>query len=57
MGAGPDLMGWTSPYPFVIDSLAEKGLINSRAFSLDLRGFDSERGRFTPFVLVQLDWV
>jgi hypothetical protein len=32
----------------VIDSLADQGLTNSRAFSMDLRGFDSARGRFKP---------
>ncbi|KAK4450238.1 peptidase A1 [Podospora aff. communis PSN243] len=44
MGAGPALGGWASPYPFVIDSLAQQGVINSRAFSMDLRGFDSAAG-------------
>jgi len=44
MGAGPDLLGWTSPYPYVIDSLASQGTTNSRAFSMDLRGFDSDVG-------------
>ncbi|KAL7945577.1 acid protease [Trichoderma barbatum] len=44
LGAGPDLSGWTSPYPFVIDNLATQGLIKSRAFSLDIRGLDSDRG-------------
>ncbi|KAK0653146.1 aspartic peptidase domain-containing protein, partial [Cercophora newfieldiana] len=45
MGAGPDLGGWTSsPYPLVIDSLASQQLINSRAFSMDLRGFTSDQG-------------
>jgi hypothetical protein len=44
MGAGPDLGGWKSPYPLVIDSLAQQGITNSRAFSMDLRGFDSARG-------------
>ncbi|KAL2018656.1 hypothetical protein VTK56DRAFT_491 [Thermocarpiscus australiensis] len=44
LGTGPSLTGWESEYPFVIDSLAKQGLTNSRAFSLDLRGFDSNRG-------------
>ena len=44
MGAGPELSGWISPYPLPMDSLAQQGLINSRAFSLDLRGFDSPDG-------------
>jgi hypothetical protein len=44
MGAGPDLGGWDSPYPYVIDSLAQQGYINSRAFSMDLKGIDSTAG-------------
>ncbi|KAL7937143.1 acid protease [Trichoderma chlorosporum] len=47
LGAGPDLSGWTSPYPFVIDNLAKQGFIKSRAFSLDIRGLDSDRGSVT----------
>ncbi|KAL6878962.1 aspartic peptidase domain-containing protein [Trichoderma novae-zelandiae] len=47
LGAGPDLSGWTSPYPFVIDNLAKQGFIQSRAFSLDIRGLDSDRGSVT----------
>jgi hypothetical protein len=49
MGAGPDLEGWDSAYPLVIDSLAEQGLTNSRAFSMDLRGLDSARGECGRF--------
>lgn len=45
MGAGPSLEGWENSYPLVVDSLAQQGLTNSRAFSMDLRGFDSARGR------------
>ncbi|KOS21279.1 putative aspartic-type endopeptidase opsB [Escovopsis weberi] len=44
LGAGPSLEGWTSPYPFVIDTMAQQGLIQSRAFSLDIREFGSSRG-------------
>ncbi|KAL2139257.1 hypothetical protein VTI28DRAFT_5444 [Corynascus sepedonium] len=44
MGAGPDLNGWDSGYPLVVDSLAEQGFTNSRAFSMDLKGLDSARG-------------
>ncbi|KAH7318373.1 aspartic peptidase domain-containing protein [Stachybotrys elegans] len=44
MGAGPDLSGWDSPYPLIIDSLVQQGFINSRAFSLDLRALSSDRG-------------
>ncbi|KAL5090968.1 hypothetical protein Trisim1_003932 [Trichoderma cf. simile WF8] len=47
LGAGPDLSGWKSPYPFVIDNLATQGFIKSRAFSLDIRGLDSDRGSVT----------
>lgn len=47
MGAGPDLAGWDSPHPFVIDNLFTQGLINSRVFSLDLRSIESDRGK-TP---------
>jgi hypothetical protein len=44
MGAGPSLDGWDNDYLLPIDSLADQGFINSRAFSMDLRGFDSDRG-------------
>lgn len=44
LGAGPSLKGWNSPYPFVIDSMAQQGLIKSRAFSLDIRTIGSDRG-------------
>jgi hypothetical protein len=43
-GAGPDIRSFDSPYPMVIDNLATQGLISSRAFSLDLRSIDSDRG-------------
>lgn len=44
MGASPDLTGWDSPYPLIIDSLATQGFTNSRAFSMDLRPVDDEQG-------------
>ena len=44
MGAGPELDGWDSSYPLIIDSLAKQGFTNSRAFSMDLRGFSSAKG-------------
>lgn len=45
MGAGPDLRGFdAAPYPMVIDSLAQQGIINARAFSVDLRSVDNPRG-------------
>lgn len=44
MGAGPNLRDWESPYPLLIDSLAQQGKTNSRAFSVDLRGVENARG-------------
>ncbi|KAM0433491.1 hypothetical protein ACHAPT_004371 [Fusarium lateritium] len=44
MGVAPDLDGWNAPYPLVIDSMAQQKLIQSRAFSLDIRTADSDRG-------------
>ncbi|OAA72543.1 Peptidase A1 [Cordyceps fumosorosea ARSEF 2679] len=44
MGVGPNLRGWTSPYPYILDNLFTQKFINSRAFSLDLRQVTSERG-------------
>ncbi|XWW92354.1 hypothetical protein V2A60_000277 [Cordyceps javanica] len=45
MGAGPDLRGFdAAPYPMVVDSLAQQGIINARAFSVDLRSVDNPRG-------------
>ena len=43
MGVGPFVNGVVR-YPLVLDSLATQGVINSRAFSLDLRGVDSPDG-------------
>ncbi|KAM6485614.1 acid protease [Trichoderma sp. SZMC 28011] len=43
-GAGPDLRGWDDPYPTVINTLAQQGFTNSRAYSLDLRSIESQRG-------------
>ncbi|KAM4056345.1 eukaryotic aspartyl protease [Hirsutella rhossiliensis] len=44
LGAGPNLDGWNSHYPTVIDNLATQGFTNSRAFSLDIRSIESKRG-------------
>ncbi|OAQ64839.1 secreted aspartic proteinase [Pochonia chlamydosporia 170] len=44
MGAGPQLKGWNSDYPLVLDNLAAQGFIKSRAFSLDIRSIESKRG-------------
>lgn len=43
MGLGPALSAGDA-YPFVLDNLATQKLINSRAFSLDLRSIDSAVG-------------
>lgn len=44
LGAGPNLDGWDSHYPTVIDNLAMQGFTQSRAFSLDIRSLESNRG-------------
>ncbi|KAK8145292.1 hypothetical protein G3M48_004650 [Beauveria asiatica] len=44
MGVGPNLRGWNSPYPYILDNLFTQKFINSRAFSLDLRQVTSARG-------------
>lgn len=47
LGLSPDLRGGfdsDQPYPLVLSSMAEQGLIASRVFSLDLRHADSETG-------------
>jgi hypothetical protein len=49
LGAGPDLYGWNSPYPFVLDNMVFQGWINSRAFSLDLRGIEESTGKLTSY--------
>lgn len=42
MGVGPGIE--LTGYPIIIDSLADQGITQSRAFSLDLRGVDSPDG-------------
>ncbi|PHH83304.1 hypothetical protein CDD82_2274 [Ophiocordyceps australis] len=44
LGVGPSLDGWNSSYPLVMDSMSNQGFINSRAFSLDIRSIESQRG-------------
>ncbi|KAG8424616.1 hypothetical protein J3458_001389 [Metarhizium acridum] len=44
LGAAPQLKGWKSDYPLVLDNLAAQGFIKSRAFSLDIRSIASKRG-------------
>ncbi len=43
LGVGP-CVGGNPSYPFFIDNLKAQGYTNSRAFSLDLRSFDSAVG-------------
>lgn len=49
MGLGPPTESYESAYPLVLDSLADQGFIESRAFSLDLRNFDDEEGKSKAF--------
>ena len=47
IGLGPDLdygFAKSNSYSLVLNSMAEQGLINSRAFSLDLHGYDDPEG-------------
>lgn len=51
LGLSPDAAGWTSPYPFVMDSLVGQGLAQSKTFSLYLKGLGAggESGSL-PFI-------
>ncbi|KAG6000194.1 hypothetical protein E4U54_001511 [Claviceps lovelessii] len=44
MGAGPQLKGWKSDYPMILDNMVSQKFIKSRAFSLDIRSIESARG-------------
>ncbi|KAK2589994.1 hypothetical protein QQS21_012327 [Conoideocrella luteorostrata] len=44
LGAGPQLKGWSSDYPLVLDNMVAQKFIKSRAFSLDIRSIESSRG-------------
>ncbi|KAK4229253.1 aspartic peptidase domain-containing protein [Podospora fimiseda] len=44
LGLGPDLNGFTASYPLFLDNMVNQGLINSRAFSLDLKSFGGSGG-------------
>ncbi|KAH0594468.1 hypothetical protein MHUMG1_07818 [Metarhizium humberi] len=44
LGAAPQLKGWKSDYPLVLDNMVAQGFIKSRAFSLDIRTLASKRG-------------
>ncbi|GAB1315529.1 hypothetical protein MFIFM68171_05739 [Madurella fahalii] len=43
LGLSPHPRG-ENDYPYVLDTMRDQGLINSRAFSLDLRGVDNPNG-------------
>lgn len=49
LGLGPSLFGWDSSYPYILDTMFYQGLINSRAFSLDLRSIGSDQGMLLLF--------
>lgn len=48
MGMGPNPLGYNNktglPYPFILSTMAEQGVIKSPAFSLSLKGLDSQSG-------------
>ncbi|KAG6008032.1 hypothetical protein E4U21_005045 [Claviceps maximensis] len=44
MGAGPQLKGWSSDYPMILDNMVTQKFIKSRVFSLDIRAIESARG-------------
>ncbi|KAG6323445.1 hypothetical protein E4U22_006095 [Claviceps purpurea] len=44
MGVGPQLKGWSSDYPMILDNMVSQKFIKSRAFSLDIRSIESARG-------------
>ncbi|KAK4185796.1 aspartic peptidase domain-containing protein [Podospora australis] len=44
LGVGPNVHGWDWGYPLFLDNLKQQGFINSRAFSLDVRGLASSSG-------------
>lgn len=46
MGVGPGIE--LTGYPIIIDTLATQGVTNSRAFSLDLRSWESPDGELYP---------
>ncbi|KAK4119032.1 acid protease [Parathielavia appendiculata] len=43
LGMSPPLRG-VNDYPYVLDTMVDQGLIQSRAFSVDLRGVDNPNG-------------
>ncbi|SPO05241.1 uncharacterized protein DNG_07928 [Cephalotrichum gorgonifer] len=44
LGAAPSLSGWEHDYPSVFDNLVAQGLIGSRSFGMNLRGFQTDSG-------------
>ncbi|KAM7219581.1 Aspartic peptidase domain containing protein [Rhypophila decipiens] len=49
MGFGPSHYGfnYTKPYPLILQSMAEQGVINSPVFSLNLGDYDADAGSLT----------
>ncbi|KAM7206093.1 Aspartic peptidase domain containing protein [Naviculisporaceae sp. PSN 640] len=49
MGFGPSHYGFneTKPYPLILQSMAEQGVINSPVFSLNLGDYDADAGSLT----------
>lgn len=49
MGFGPSHFGFneTRPYPLILQSMAEQGVINSPVFSLNLGDYDADSGSLT----------
>lgn len=48
LGAAPSFDGWTNEYPSLFDNLADQGLVDSRSFGMDLRGFHTNDGKSQP---------
>lgn len=45
LGAAPSYDGWVNKYPTLFDNLASQGHIQSRSFSMNLRGFKTDQGK------------
>ncbi|KAK3402342.1 aspartic peptidase domain-containing protein [Sordaria brevicollis] len=44
LGLSPSVNPNNQPYPYLLDSMVDQGIISSRAFSLDLRSIDNPSG-------------
>ena len=58
MGFGPPHWGFnvTEPYPMILANLAKQRVINSPAFSLDLRNYDEDEGMVSPSGRCRFGW-